>query len=114
MPPISSKYTSYYASNVCLKEQTRYTVYSATEQETEKRAIVLYHILCIISPWAIPHHQYFNVDRVSVCVSVCLSVTDVTSLPQRVLWERGFTITRTLGTSLLTVGAADMVIFIAA
>ncbi len=51
---------------------------------------------------------------------VCLSVTDVTSLPQRVLWEQGcnvyhnayagneaatYTITRTLGTSLLTVGA---------
>ncbi len=27
---------------------------------------------------------------VSVCV--CLSVTDVTSLPQRILWERGYTV----------------------
>ncbi len=41
---------------------------------------------------------------------VCASVTDVTSLP-RVLWERGYktyTVTRTLGTSLLTVGTADI------
>ncbi len=27
-------------------------------------------------------------------VSVCLSVTDVTSLPQRVLWERGYNVYR--------------------
>ncbi len=33
-------------------------------------------------------YQYFNVDR--VCLSVCVSVTDVTSLPQRVLWERDY------------------------
>ncbi len=60
-------------------------------------------------------YQYFNVDRCeSVCVCPC--VTDVTSLPQRVLGNEAtrFTITRTLGTSLLTVGAADtVVIFIA-
>ncbi len=33
------------------------------------------------------HHQYFNVGR---CESVRVSVTDVMSLPQRVLWERGY------------------------
>ncbi len=28
--------------------------------------------------------------RIGVNLSVCLSVTDVTSLPQRVLWERDY------------------------
>ncbi len=32
--------------------------------------------------------------KVSVCVCVCESVTDVTSLPQRVLWERGYNVYR--------------------
>ncbi len=48
-------------------------------------------------------------------MSVCPSHTDVTSLPQRMLWERYYKvyyIMRTLGTSLLTVAVADMVIFI--
>ncbi len=33
-------------------------------------------------------YQFFNVDPVHLCV--CLYVTDVTSLPQRVLWERDY------------------------
>ncbi len=38
-------------------------------------------------------YQYYKLDRCeSVCV--CVSVTDVTSLPQRVLWERGYNVYR--------------------
>ncbi len=33
-------------------------------------------------------YQYFNMDPVHL--SVYLSVTDVTSLPQRILWERDY------------------------
>ncbi len=32
--------------------------------------------------------------RIGVNLSVCPSVTDVTSLPQRVLWERGYNVYR--------------------
>ncbi len=45
----------------------------------------------IIRTELIIYHQYYKLDRCeSVCVSVCLSVTDVTSLPQRILWERDY------------------------
>ncbi len=69
-------------------------------------------MVCLETPFTLArNYQYFNVDN------VCLTVTDVTSLPQRVLWERGykvrFTTTRTLGTRLLTVAMAYMVISIA-
>ncbi len=35
------------------------------------------------------YNQYYKLDR---CESVCVSVTDVTSLLQRVLWERGYNV----------------------
>ncbi len=38
------------------------------------------------------YNYYINQDP--VCLSVRLSVTDVTSLPQRVLWERGYNVYR--------------------
>ncbi len=43
-----------------------------------------------------------TISWIGVKMSVCVSVTDVTSLPQRVLWERGYNVYRkaTLGTSL--------------
>ncbi len=36
-------------------------------------------------------YQYIKLDR---CESVCPSVTDVMSLPQRVIWERGYNVYR--------------------
>ncbi len=39
--------------------------------------------------WAYNTQLAYNIINVDgVCESVCLSVTDVTSLPQRILWER--------------------------
>ncbi len=37
-----------------------------------------------------PHHQYINQER-SLCVCVCHGCD---SLPQRVLWERGYNVYR--------------------
>ncbi len=41
--------------------------------------------ICPITDYSL--YQYIKLDR---CESVCLCVTDVTSLPQRVLWERDY------------------------
>ncbi len=70
-------------------------------------------VLTCTRPLTVPKTPSINTLTWIVCVRLC--VTDVTSLPQRVLWERGYkvSLTRTLGTSLLNVAMADMVIFIA-
>ncbi len=54
-------------------------------------------------------YQYFKLDRCEY-VGVCPCVTDVTSLPQRVLWERGYNVYRNAyagNESPKTVGAVD-------
>ncbi len=61
-------------------------------------------------------YQYINVDRCeSVRLSVCLCVTDVMSLPQRVLWERGCKVyyNAYAGNESPNCWSADMVSFIA-
>ncbi len=63
------------------------------------------------------HNTIVNkLPRIGVNLSVCLSVTDVTSLPQRVLWERSYQVYSNAyagNESPKTVGAVDMVSFIA-
>ncbi len=54
-------------------------------------------------------------SRIGVNLCVCLCVTDVTSLPQRVLWERGYKVyyNAYAGNESPNCWSADLVSFIA-
>ncbi len=71
---------------------------SRTVFHTIRQNLSLFDILVFFSKTMYTmdvYYQYYKLDRCkSVCVCVCLSVTDVTSLPQRVLWERGYNVYR--------------------
>ncbi len=56
---------------------------SSTAAETERNSTA--HDVHLL-------HVYLSIYTISRIVSVCLSVTDVTSLPQRALWERGYNV----------------------